>query len=103
MTPNTAQIIVLATAKAKPGKEVELERALRDVAAPTRAQRGCLQFELYRSAQDPATITAFERWSSEEDHAQHLQGEHVKTLITRFDGILAAPPEIAAMKPLSNE
>jgi quinol monooxygenase YgiN len=50
MTPKTAQIIVLATAKAKPGKEAELERSLRDVAGPTRAQPGCLQFELYRSA-----------------------------------------------------
>ena len=103
MTPKTAQTIVLATAKAKPGKEVELETALRDVAAPIRAQRGCLQFELYRSAQDPAAITALERWSYVEDHARHLQGEHVKTLITRFDGILAAPPEIVTMKPLSNE
>jgi quinol monooxygenase YgiN len=57
----TTEIVVLATAKAKPGKEADLEQALRDVAAPTRAQRGCLQFELYRSAQDPAAITAFER------------------------------------------
>ena len=103
MTPKTAQIIVLATAKARPAKEVELERALRDVAAPTRAQRGCLQFEFYRSTQDSAAITAFERWSTVEDHARHLQGEHVKTLITRFDGILAAPPENVTMKSLSNE
>lgn len=55
------EVAVLATVTAKPGKEAELERALRDVAGPTRAQSGCLQFELYRSAQDPATITVFER------------------------------------------
>jgi hypothetical protein len=29
---------------------------LRDASAATRAQRGCLQFELYRSAQDPAAM-----------------------------------------------
>jgi|HubBroStandDraft_6_1064221.scaffolds.fasta_scaffold09153_5 quinol monooxygenase YgiN len=103
MTLKNAEVVVLATATAKPWKEAELERALRDVAGPTRAQGGCLQFELYRSAQDPATITAFERWSSEEDHARHIHGEHVKTLIARFDGILAAPPEVVPMKPLSKE
>jgi len=103
MTLNTEQIVVIATATAKPGKEAELERALREVAAPTRAQRGCLQFELYRSAQNPATIIAFERWSSEEDHPRHMQGEHVKTLVKRFDGILAAPPDIVPMKPLSDK
>jgi hypothetical protein len=26
----------------------------------------------------------------EEDHARHMQGAHVKTLISRFEGILAA-------------
>jgi len=103
MTLKNPEVVVLATATAKPGKEAELERALRDVAAPTRAQGGCLQFELYRSAQDPATIIGFELWSSEEDHARHIQGDHVRTLITRFEGILAAPPEIVLMKPLSKE
>jgi len=100
MTTQKAEIVVLATAKARPGKEAELERALRDVAAPTRAQRGCLNFELLRSVLDPATITALERWASEEDHQQHLQGDHVKKLIVQFGEILAAAPEIISMKPL---
>jgi quinol monooxygenase YgiN len=74
MASKTTEIVVLATAKAKPGREGDLEQALRDAAAATRAQRGCLQFELYRSAQDPAAITAFERWSTDEDPERHLQG-----------------------------
>jgi quinol monooxygenase YgiN len=100
MASRTAEIVVLATAKAKPGKEVDREQALRHEAAPTRAQRGCLQFELYRSAQDPAVITAFERRSSNEDHERHLQGAHVKKLLILFDGILAEPPKIVVIKPL---
>ena len=96
----TTELVVVATAKAKPGKQSDLEQALREVAAPTRAQRGCLSFELFRLAQEPAAITALECWSSYEDHERHLQGDHVKTLMARFAGILAAPPEIVAMKPL---
>ena len=46
MSAVTSDSIVIATAKAKPGREVDLERALRDVAAPTRAQPGCVQFSL---------------------------------------------------------
>ena len=100
MASNSKELMVLATARARPGKEGELERALRDVAAPTRAQHGCLQFEIYRSASEPGTLTALERWSSPQDHQRHLQGDHVKTLMARFEGILAAPPEIAVLKPL---
>jgi hypothetical protein len=35
MKSSKTDVIVLATAKAKPGQEAELERALRDVAGPT--------------------------------------------------------------------
>jgi quinol monooxygenase YgiN len=96
----TTEILVLAHAKASPGKESALEAALLEVAGPTLAQPGCLRFELYRSAQDAAVITAIERWASSDDHQRHIQGDHVKRLMTRFDGILAAPPEIVVMKPL---
>jgi quinol monooxygenase YgiN len=89
MVTDVAQLVVVATAKALPGKEADLEQALRDVGGPTREQPGCLQWELFRSAQDPATMTAIEWWASEVDHERHLQGDHVKTLLTRFDGILS--------------
>jgi quinol monooxygenase YgiN/uncharacterized protein YndB with AHSA1/START domain len=95
-----AETVVLATIKAKAGKEADLELVLRNVVAPTRAQPGCLQFELYRSAQDPAVMTAFEHWDSEENHERHLQGGHVKTLLSRFDEIVAAPPEFVFLKLL---
>ena len=100
MASKTTELVVLATAKAKPGKEADLEQALRDSAVPTLAQPGCLQFDLFRSAHDPAAITAIERWATDEDHDRHLQGEHIKVLMARFDGIVAAPPKIVPMKPL---
>jgi quinol monooxygenase YgiN len=93
------ELVIFATARAIPGKESELERALRDVAKPTLAQPGCLGFELYRS-QDGTTITAFERWASKADHAGHIQGAHVQELIGKFNGILAAVPVISEMRRL---
>jgi len=100
MVKDVAEFVVVATARSVPGREDDLERALRDVGGPTREQPGCLRWELFRSAEDPGTLTAIEWWASAADHERHLQGDHVKTLFTRFDGILAAPPEIVAMTPL---
>lgn len=100
MADRRTEVVVLATARAQAGKVAELERALRDAAAPTRAQPGCLWFDLYRPAQDPSAVTAIERWASEEDHQRHLQGDHVKTLMGRIQGILTGPPEIVAMRPI---
>jgi quinol monooxygenase YgiN len=91
---NKSNLIVLATAKAKPGMEKQLERALRDVAQPTRGQSGSVSFSLYRPVDDPAVIIGFERWASKEDHDRHLQGAHVQALVATMANLLAEPPQI---------
>ena len=96
MKANTSDLIVLATAKAKPGKEAELERALRDVAGPTRKQPGCVEFRLLRRKDDGATLVGYERWASEAAHDEHLKGAHVQTLMARMKDILAEQPTIVA-------
>ena len=95
MSTNT-DLVVLATASAKPGAEEALLAALRDVAAPTRAQPGCRSFELLRSRESPGVVIAIERWASAADHARHLQGAHVARLMTAMTPLLAAPPVISA-------
>jgi quinol monooxygenase YgiN len=89
-------IIIIATATALPGKEKELEKALCDVANPTRDQKGCVEFSLFRSKENPGIIVGLERWSSDEEHNRHLQGEHVKKLFAAMGAVLAAPPVISS-------
>jgi quinol monooxygenase YgiN len=96
-------LLVIASAKAQPGKEKELENALRAVAKPTRAQPGCVSFSLYRSADNPAVIVGFERWASSADHQRHLQGAHVHTLMSAMANVLAEPPQIVAYTILDEE
>jgi quinol monooxygenase YgiN len=97
---NLSDVIVIAAAKARPGKERDLERALREAAGPTRAQPGCVQFNLYRRADAPATIVGFERWASEDDHQRHLKGAHIRKLMSAMGDILAEPPDIVAYQVL---
>jgi len=96
MQNKQTELVILATAKAKAGKEAELESALRECAGPTREQPGCIQFMLLRAANDKGTIVGYERWASEADHERHLKGPHVERLMTRMADILATPPDILA-------
>jgi len=96
-------LIVIASAKAQPGREQDLERALRDVSKPTREQPGLVGFSLYRSSSDPAILVGFERWASPEDHARHLQGEHVQRLMSAMGSVLAEPPNIVAYQILDED
>jgi quinol monooxygenase YgiN len=97
---NAADMIILAEARARPGKEEELARALREVAGPTRQQPGCVGFSLWRRQDAPATIVGFERWASRGDHQRHLKGAHVELLMRRMADILAEPPRIVAYELL---
>src|SRR5262249_37316091 len=96
MTPRKSDLIIIASATARPDREAEFESALRDVAGPTRAQPGCVQFQLLRSTANRATLVGFERWASGHDHQQHLAGAHVQTLMARMADLLAEPPSIVA-------
>jgi quinol monooxygenase YgiN len=96
MKAKKTDVIILATARAKPGREGDLESALRECAGPTREQPGCVQFFLLRAANDKSTIVGYERWASEADHQSHLQGAHIQRLMARMADILDGPPEIVA-------
>jgi quinol monooxygenase YgiN len=96
----SSDLIIIARAKARPGHERDLAAALREVAAPTRAQAGSVAFSLYQSADDPSVVVGFERWTSAADHDRHLQGAHVERLMRAMAHILVEPPTIVSYKVL---
>jgi quinol monooxygenase YgiN len=96
MNKSASDYVVIASATAKPGKEAELEQALREVAGPTRAQPGCIEFRLLRSKERRSTIVGFERWASKADHDRHMQGAHFQALAQRMAGVVAGSPSIVS-------
>lgn len=90
---SSSDLVVMTAAKAKPGKERKVLRALRDVAEAARAASGCVDCRIFRSAEDPAASINFERWSSEEARATFLTGPAVKTFVTVVSGAFAEPPQ----------
>jgi quinol monooxygenase YgiN len=99
MPPTSSDIIVIAVARAMPGHASDLERALREVAAPTRAQPGSVSFHLL-GAEEPGVVVGLERWASDADHARHLQGSHVQRLMAAMGDHLAEPPSIVKCRIL---
>jgi quinol monooxygenase YgiN len=61
-----------------PGREAELEAHLRSLAAPTRAEPGCLAYDLYRSPEHPHEFMRFERWESAAALERHKQTPHLR-------------------------
>ena len=61
-----------------PGRERELEQHLLSLAAPTRAEPGCVVYDLYRSPDAPQEFLRFEIWTSAEALEAHKQTPHIR-------------------------
>ena len=70
-------LTVVATLKARPGREDELLAMLEGLLAPTRAEAGCITYDLHRPADEPGTFLFHENWESRPLWEVHMQSPHL--------------------------
>lgn len=90
---NTSDVIIMTVAKAVSGKEEQVQQALRDVAAAARKQPGCIEYRVFRSADNASTTVNYERWSSEDEREAFLRGPEVKEFASAVAGGFAKSPQ----------
>jgi quinol monooxygenase YgiN len=93
---------VVAVLKAKPGFEDALESALNELVTPTRAEAGCVTYELFRSAADTTTFITVERWLSQADLDAHMETPHVARALQAAGDALDGAPGIHPLTPVSH-
>ncbi|RFA09434.1 antibiotic biosynthesis monooxygenase [Subtercola boreus] len=90
---------VVAILKAKPGSEQIVGDALRALVEPTRAEEGCLSYELFVSAANPSTFITIEKWRSGDDLDGHMKTPHIATALGIASEHLAEAPDINPLIP----
>ncbi len=79
---------------AKPGSVGEVREVLSGLVAPTRAEAGCVSYELLQNRADATDFTFVEEWESDAALDAHLTTEHIREALSRLPGLLAAEPDI---------
>ncbi len=92
MTKKTLSVTALFQAHL--GQEEELKNALLSLVAPTLKEKGCLNYDLHQSLEDPTKFLFYENWTSREELDAHLQSDHVKAALQQVNELLAKPLEI---------
>jgi quinol monooxygenase YgiN len=85
------KVTVIAYHRAKPGKERALREALLKVCAPTRGEKGCLNYDLHVSPDDPGLLVFHENWESMADLDAHLASPHIDAFRAVAPDLLAEP------------
>src|SRR3990172_11140649 len=92
MANNT--VTVVARIKAKPDRVERVHQELLKLLAPTRAEDGCLNFDMHQGAADPAHFLFHENWTSEDALKRHFETPHIKQWLAVAPELLAEPLEV---------
>lgn len=94
------KLTVIARMKAKQGAEEQLRQELMGLLPPTRAEEGCINYDLHQSPQDGSRFLFHENWESEEHLKRHSQSEHIRSFRARAGELLDGPAEIELWRAL---
>jgi quinol monooxygenase YgiN len=93
-----ADLQVAAVITAKAGSERLVGDVLRALVEPIRSEQGCIAYDLFTSAADPATFVAIETWRSQDDLDAHMKSPRLQQAFEAAGDHLAQAP---AIHPLS--
>src|ERR1700722_13960058 len=88
---NTKQITLIASFKARPGKETELRKVLLGLIPPTRKEEDCINYDLHVDTKDPSKLLFYENWTSEAHLNKHGETPHIQALLARIDELCVEP------------
>jgi quinol monooxygenase YgiN len=101
LTMTEQKVTVLARFRARNGMAEQLKQAIMACVAPTRAEAGCINYDLHQRADDPGELILYENWVSKQDLDVHLEMPYLQELKARAGELCAEPIEISLWTMLS--
>jgi quinol monooxygenase YgiN len=84
----------VARVVAIPDRVEALRKLLLQLLKPTRAEPGCIRYELLQNLQDPTDFTFVEEWRDEAAITAHMGTPHVREVLARVPELLRQAPDI---------
>ena len=87
-------IRVVARFSARPDGIREVTEILSALVEPTRAEEGCITYDLLHNVEDPTDFTFVEEWTSRDALDKHLATEHIAECRRRIAPHVASEADI---------
>ena len=97
-----ANLPVVALITAKSGSEAIVEGALKDLAAASKGDQGCVSYDLFASESTPGAFVTIEMWESQADLDAHMASPAIATMITVAGDHLDGFPAVHTLRPLES-
>ncbi len=83
-------LTIVANIHANPGKEDLVRAELEKLVVPTRAEAGCVQYDLHQDNDDPTHFLFFENWESRDLWQAHMNAPHLAAYLEAVGGAVAS-------------
>ena len=94
-------LTVIASMRAKPGKEQALREALEALIAPTSKEDGYVNYDLHQGADDPAVFFFYENWESAQALDAHLATPHLVEFVAKMGDLLDGDLQISRLQRIA--
>ena len=85
------EVFLFARLHARPGRQHEVQQAMRDVQEPTRQEAGCLDYGAYRSVRDADEFYIHSRWQDAAAFERHATLPHTRRFVEAVEPLLDHP------------
>ena len=82
-------LTILAQITANPGQEDLLRSELEKLVPITRAEAGCIRYDLHRDNENPGFFVFYETWESRELWQAHMNSPHLAAYMAATEGAVA--------------
>ena len=96
-----ATLHVIARAVARRGDEARVREQFEALVEPTRAEPGCLHYELFVHDDDPAEFLFVQEYVDEAAFQAHLAAPHITAMLQTVLPLLAEDPDIRKYRRVS--
>ena len=83
-------LTIIADIRANPDRTDLVKTELEKLIGVTRAEQGCVQYDLHQDNEDPGHFTFFENWESRELWQAHMGAPHLAAYLEATAGAVAA-------------
>ena len=83
---STSTLTLIAKILAKEGKQELVKSELLKLIAPTRAEEGCINYDLHQDNKNPNLFVFHENWESRDHLQKHLSNAHIAHYIKATEG-----------------
>ncbi|OJJ23115.1 antibiotic biosynthesis monooxygenase [marine bacterium AO1-C] len=81
-----AKLTIVAHIKAKTDKVELVKTELEKLIDTTRAEQGCLQYDLHQDNENPSHFLFYENWESRDLWQTHMNNQHLQDYMAATEG-----------------